>query len=241
MQCSEFVDQVEYRLGPDISRLPGRVLYCGLSAFRDGQLYVMGLNPGGDPSSHDSILDDLQGTRPDDYSAYLCEVWPRYAAGRAPHQRRVAEVCGLLGHEDMRRVFSTNAIFAGTKRAADITTLDALYGLSAKCWPVQKWFLSIVRPRTIVCLGNGALSSFGLLAGWLKMSRDAIASCGPSRSFRDGKWFDAQIHLEGVVPSSKVRVIGIPHPSRFGLSQALCRFLVRERERTLSARGDDAR
>jgi hypothetical protein len=87
-----------------------------------------------------------------------------------------------------------------------------------------------VRPKNIVCLGNDReLSAFSILATWLNIPNEAIESCVPAGSFRDGRWFDASVPLpRDSSPPLTCRVIGVPHPSRFAPSEALRQFLERE-------------
>lgn len=216
----EVIDLVRKHLGIDATR-SGSVLYNGWNTLRPGRVYLMGLNPGGEPHGHPSILESLAAT-PAHHCAYTDECWgtpPRlYARGQSPHQRRVCELVELLG-QHVAAVFAANAIFV---RSVSGEALSEPYKLWAKCWPVHQVFLGIVRPKIVLCLGiERPLSAFELLR--LSCGAGAAASSGGS-SFRDGKWFDCRLTLSdgSLLP---VHAVGAPHPSRFGISEALRAYL----------------
>lgn len=218
---------IEKILGPTVCSQSGGILYSSLSTLRRGTLYLMGLNPGGDPIDiRETIGEDIKKltNRPSNWSAYTDEPWGA-DSGERPHQKRVVEICRLLG-QDVREVFATNAIFV---RTPDAAALKNRYNeLKDRCFKVHQYFLSIVRPKTIICLGNGSFSSFSILKEWLNVREHH----NYGRSFRDGKWFDSTIRLEHLpYLQFRCRIIGLPHPSRFAPSEMLSEFLIREATR----------
>src|ERR1700690_384048 len=91
----------------------GRVIYSAASTFRPGKLYIMGLNPGGDPKNHpgtvrQSLLDFPKRTE----NAYLDEKWRK--SGASPLQQRLCWLTCQLGCS-LRNVFATNLIFVRTQ------------------------------------------------------------------------------------------------------------------------------
>ena len=99
------IQSVVAHLGP-IATQSGTVLYNGWSTLRPGPLYVMGLNPGGDPIGHQSILESLNSVA-EDHCAYKDECWGHpqvYGLGQSPHQKGVCELVSLLGGRHPHRL-----------------------------------------------------------------------------------------------------------------------------------------
>jgi hypothetical protein len=192
----------------------GAVLYSGWSTLRAGSLYIMGLNPGGGASDHRShTIRKSIIERGWHYSAYVNECWGTSSVGKSIHQRRVQSLCCHSWHQPSQ-VFAANAIFY---RSSDSTTLN--YSMWRNCWIIHQWFLSIVRPKVVFCLGNGQVwSPFGFLAQVAKPC--VIQEIGSG--FRDGRVFRGRL-----VPEQEFEctVIGVPHPSRFPVSSPLEAFI----------------
>ncbi len=174
----------------------------------------MGFNPGGDPYFTGSTIIHWAHETDDDYCDYEAD-WG-WREGEAPHQKRVKEYARLLGEPDIKRVFAANAIFLRSRDQGSFPNANEMWKRS---WPVHQFFLSIVRPKFIVCLGNGdGMSSFSLLAS-VANGIPRHSYFGQKKSFRDGKWFDGVFDVDG--GQLVCKVIGVPHPSRFGISQNL--------------------
>jgi len=80
------IDQALDRLPSSIGQRSGSVFYTGRSAFeRSSDLYILGLNPGGDPylQSDETVAADIQQfrTQAADWSAYRDESWQGKAPG----------------------------------------------------------------------------------------------------------------------------------------------------------------
>ena len=124
----------------------GSVLTNGWRTLRHQWLYVMGHNPGGDLGSHPSS----------DYSIRRAtEGLSNNATGLdgsgSIQFNRVVRTIIEGFCEDPDQTFVTNALFARSQDAADLASEeDAIFDA---CWPVHEWFLSIVKPRLILCLG----------------------------------------------------------------------------------------
>lgn len=225
---------------------PGAVLVSGANTLTAGPVYVLGLNPGGDPVRIPRpIIESV--APPDGTSSYTHDCWQPKCSEAQPcshldseglikrqflvrHQRNMIALCATLGATP-QTLFSANAVFA---RSTAKATLREQTGLSlaewwSACWPVHQQFLAIVRPRLIVTLGYGmASSAFGLLH-----SQSDFRSPAPvvDEGRRSGWTFDALLTLSGRDTLS-TRVVGVPHPSYFALGpllEARLRTLVIER------------
>ncbi len=74
----------EERLKPIFAR-SGRVLYSGAHTLRRGPMYLVGLNPGGDPTTHnDTVGSSLRVMLERTENAYLDESWTNCAIGGSP-------------------------------------------------------------------------------------------------------------------------------------------------------------
>lgn len=246
MTRDQLASVVATELGP-LAEVSGSVLGVSASALRPGRFYIMGLNPGGDPTTHgETILQSLRGPdHPLGWSAHSHDCWKcddrptcqhRDPDGRVaevhlrPHQRRVQEAYRALGVVP-GEVLATNAIFA---RSTGEDTLHGTGGLGAwewweKCWPVHQRMLAEVRPDWIVTLGKGyGTSAFGFLMDKAKVPRRDVRPLG-NDDYSDARTFSGTVPLaEG---SLAIRVLGLPHPSYYGVSDLL-QAAIREELRT---------
>jgi hypothetical protein len=141
---------------PHLDATSGSVFYSGRDAFRGpSPIYVLGLNPGGDPESqagdtvgkHVSFVID---EAPAQWSAYSDESWLGKPPGTAKLQRRVRHLLRQVGL-DPRTTPSSNLIFARSQR---ISTLQGgVEGHEEACWAFHKAVIDQLGVRLIVCLG----------------------------------------------------------------------------------------
>jgi hypothetical protein len=239
MTHEELRDLVVSHLPPAMHTRSGAVLGVGVDMIKPSNLYVMGLNPGGDPDTiRTAIIDAL--AQPSGTSGYTHECWQRNCTepmGRCQHvddngrvidraltkhQRNYRAVVGAFGKAP-EEVPTANAIFA---RSASLALLEKQTSHNAAewwrlCWPVHQAILREVMPVTIVTLGRGEVTSaFGLLrreAGY-----PDVRQIGESGR-RGGKAFDWQIKLGDVTLSTTV--IGVPHPSWYAAGPLLLQEL----------------
>lgn len=227
---------VSAALGP-LADISGSVLGASASTLRPGRFYIIGLNPGGDPTMHgQTIRQSLRGPdHPLGWCAHSHDCWKcddrptcqhldpdgRVAEVHLrPHQRRVQAAYRALGVVP-GEVLATNAIFA---RSTGEDTLHGTGGLSAwgwweKCWPVHQRMLAEVRPEWIVTLGKGyGTSAFGFLMDKAKVRRRDVRPLG-NDDYSDARTFVGTLGL--VERSLAVRVLGLPHPSYYGVSDRL--------------------
>jgi len=114
---SGFIATARKQLAPIIDR-SGSVLYSAQSTLRPGKLYLLGLNPGGDPTRHHTIGEDLDQLPHRKRNAYIHESWERHReAGRAPLQQRVQWLMRKLG-QDVEDVCAAKEPIRGFIRAS---------------------------------------------------------------------------------------------------------------------------
>ena len=214
----ETIDRVAAALGERLDD-SGSVMTNGWRTLSPGSLYVMGLNPGGETVRHKEYTIRRNLEELDDSTAALKDG----DNGRfETNVRAMVDAFGLQANA----VFMTNAIFLRTQSQLGLN--GRVHDLFEACWTVHAWFLSIVRPKVILCLGNGrnGSSATGLIAGkagidWDKDVQYAVNE--PSRArFRHGCWFDAEVALPDTSEHHlSCTVVGAPHPSRFGATDGL--------------------
>jgi hypothetical protein len=176
----------------------------------------MGFNPGGDPGERGP---SGEGTIGSSITAVkVKEAWNDWAderyAGRgrySPLQRNIRFVFEELG-ADPRRTFSTNALFVRSSRAEGLSgPWDLWWDI---CWPVHQAFPRVVRPRLVVCLGNGRdLSTWELMRqtgrgppytpNWQRSGNEVA---------KDGKW-RREVTFELGGSTHTCAILGLPHPS----------------------------
>jgi len=222
-------------LGNDAA-LRGWVPYSGLDTLERGPYYFMGYNPREDQANK-PLLETTGNAR--DWSAYTQQCWEcsspapcqhmnaarRLKEGTA-HQDRVIELARLLGTKP-ECIFSANAIFVESRRARELKNADELW---QKCWRVHQRFLALVRPKWIICLGNGEkFSSFQLMKRRAAEPVNVSNPCDNGRSldYRMGKLFHASFDTGDTSPLNDVQVLGVPHPSRFPIPDCLKQFIVK--------------
>jgi hypothetical protein len=204
----------------------GQLLYSGIETLRPGDFYFVGFNPAADgtnPILHKIQLDRRQ------WSAYKQQCWSHPhcnetcpKAGQAPHQKRVRSMMSALGLIP-ERTFATNLIFVESRNVAEIKKEIRMNGLFEYCWRVHEKILAVVRPKYIVCLGNGESgSAFSLVRRRAKSIRNVI----PGGNKVEGqkhvglKSFDGTFALTNAADLD-ARVIGVPHPSRWNCPAGL--------------------
>lgn len=202
----------EHAADPDLrgayDALSGSALTNGWNTLRRQWLYVMGHNPGGDPVTHPAS----------DYSIRLATEGLSNDAtglddnGSAQFNRVVRSLIeGFSGSETADQTFVTNALFVRSQGSADLASKeDAIFDA---CWPVHKWFLSIVQPRLILCLGYQQDPKkrlpFRRIAEKMRVrTLTPIERAGQ----RFGVWVDGQLPV-GAGQSLPVALAAVYHPS----------------------------
>lgn len=137
----------------------GAVFFSGRDAFRStAQLYLLGLNPGGDPGSPgmETIREHTRRVveaSEDDWSAYRDESWRRRPRGTWGMQARVLHLLGELGLCP-GKVPASNVVFLRSRREADLG--NSFADLADRCWPFHAAAMDHLRPRVVLCFGRTA-------------------------------------------------------------------------------------
>jgi len=235
---TELRDLVASSLGP-LADSSGSLLYSGLDTLRPGPVYVVGLNPGGPggkPAAPFLSIADAPFVD-ETWSAYTRDCWKDHIGpcdhldedGRvrephlAKHQRNALVLFDALALP-AEQVLSTNCIFGRSRAISKIKdeTCCDLAAWEAACWTVHQRLLDVVRPTWIISFGYGARTSpFGL---WRQ--RAGSPKFRPVGAGRRGGWtYEGAFDLgEGRQPLS-ARMLGIPHPSYFALSEDVVDFI----------------
>lgn len=184
----------------------GQVLMSGASTLRPGRIYLLGLNPGGDPDNHALMtigqsLDDLVSRTRAERNSYLVE-WPG-GARKNLVRHRILDLIWGLGLEP-HEVCASNLIFTRSPGEASCSYQD----LEA-CWRVHEHILRVVRPKAIVTYGSPVYDAL--------VRRYATWGCVEEHrpvAYCPGPWQARSLHVrEGV------RLIGLPHVSRYAVNK----------------------
>lgn len=133
----------------------GEVIYSSHETLKQGDIYLMGLNPGGGGHTKLGEHIDKMLTRTD--NSYTDEAWTNrkttHRKGEAPLQERVKGLIGSLGY-NIEKVCSTNLIFT-TSRSSN----ELCFGIAGICWAFHEILLDIVKPKIIITFGNSETSA----------------------------------------------------------------------------------
>lgn len=208
----------------------GSIFYSGVQALQEGPFYLMGWNPGGDPKKTDTTIAKSLNRwldYPPNWSEYTHERWktpaepiqvegPLDLKEMTQHQRNVVYFCHTVLKQDVRRVFSANAVSLRTPKGEQLPK-DVAMG---KWWELHRLLMSHVRPKVLICLGHDpkpSASSFALVQKWLDIKvQPEKQPCGQKgKSQVVVRYFPEPILIrlkDGLEPI-ECAVIGIPHPS----------------------------
>jgi len=136
----------------------GKVFYSGRAAFSGpSDLYILGLNPGGDPQAQAAETIDADLARfwegPAWWSDYADESWhgaPPGTWGMAP---RILHMLASL-KLDPRAVPASNVIFVRSSTEATLQANKEV--LLQACWPVHRAVIDALGIRVVICFGGTA-------------------------------------------------------------------------------------
>lgn len=137
----------------------GKAFYSGRNAFSArSALYVLGVNPGGAPTTHDtetvgSHTQDVLKTFADDWSAYRDESWEGAVPGTHGMAPRVLHLFAKLG-VNPGSVPCSNLVFVRSSREGDIK--KDIPSLADLCWPFHAYAIEALQPRVVLCFGKTA-------------------------------------------------------------------------------------
>ena len=184
--------------------MSGRVLCSAAETLRPGPVYLLGLNPGGDPSIHaETVADSLAELPFRKENAYLDESWRGRPNGESLLQRRVQWLLTQLGLA-VRDVCASNLIFI---RSIDATGCGYPQ-TAAQCWPIHDRILEIVKPKLIVTFGNSAISPYRFLHDFHRPAQVVSVRAG------HGNW-----RCLGFELPNGLKIVGLPHLSRYAIDR----------------------
>ena len=207
ISLSAFVVAARHHLAPILNR-SGNILYSSAETLRPGPVYLLGLNPGGNPDDPrhreqtiGSTLDVLHSKRENEYlDVSWRERGVRRPAGQAKLQRRVRRLAEMMGL-NLQTVCSANLLFARSTTAENSDYSE----LAPICWPVHELILGLVQPRLIVVFGNSGISPYSYLVSRFEPAREETFPSG------HGSWCCRSFNVGGM------RVAGLPHLSRYAV------------------------
>lgn len=159
MGLTKFHDDLLTLVPDSLRERSGEVFYSGRAAFaRPAPLYLLGLNPGGDPIRQASetvgrSLDEARSRAKDRWSSYADESWGGRPPGTAKMQPRVLHMMDRLGL-DVRQVPASNVVFVRTTREAALKSEKA--ALLRDCWSVHQSVVDNLGVCVVACMGGTA-------------------------------------------------------------------------------------
>jgi len=182
----------------------GELIYSSHETLKKGDIYLLGLNPGGE--GFITINEHLDKLLIKDTNSYLDESWKNgistWAEGEAPLQKRVDFLITSLGYKT-KDVCASNLIFVTSKSSSEIN-----YGLAGYCWRFHEKILEIIKPKIILCFGISDVSSYSYLLSLYEGAEEEIPS-------RHGNWKCKAFTTN--IDGRKTTVIGIPHLSYYNI------------------------
>lgn len=146
------------RLPTYILQRSGSVFYTGKDAFLgQNPLYILGLNPGGNPDIQRTNtvaghIDDFRN-RSAPWSAYADDSWEGMTPGTCGMQPRVLHMLKRLDL-DPRKVPASNVVFVRSRNEAELDAEKSI--LLRDCWPVHGSVISKLGIRVVLCFGGTA-------------------------------------------------------------------------------------
>lgn len=183
----------------------GEVIYSSHSTLKKGDLYVLGLNPGGE--GFITIREHLNQLLSRNENSFLDEKWKNriseWNKGEAPLQKRVINLLESIGYNP-REVCSSNLIFVTSRTAEEVN-----YGLAGYCWKFHEAVLKIVQPKVILCFGISKISSYSFL-------NEILGGKETTKKAGHGNWdckaFKTKLH------GRDITVVGVPHLSYYNIT-----------------------
>jgi hypothetical protein len=158
MNGDPILGEIQGLVPKDVRDLSGAVLYSGREAWSgDSPLYLMGINPGGDPRLEKRTVSEqveqVLSANPANWSAYRDDSWangtrPPGTSGMQPRVLHLFERLAL----DPSTVPASNLVFVRSRREGDIGSLQ-MRTWAELCWPFHKAIIQKLGVRVIVCFG----------------------------------------------------------------------------------------
>lgn len=194
--------------------LTGATLYSEPHTVAPGAVYLLGTNPGGDSEGKPPIgqlLDRLEQGESSGNDYYDDESWDTPQSRQL--QGTIRAILDVVAPGEQRNVCASNVVFVRSRTVKDLEEkTEGFWQLAEACWPCHAYLLELIRPKLLVTYGNGAGSAYDFVTHKLRQhTRGDVVSepsdCGKTLLFKrtvDLGW-------------GEVRIVGLPHPSRFKL------------------------
>ena len=211
---ARFASAARTALGEERLNRTGATLYSQPFSLAPGDVYILGTNPGGNDIGKDTLKTALtrleQGT--DAGNDYIDAAdWDTHQSKQL--QSTVKALLHLFAPGRERNVCAANLIFV---RSGTLDRLiEPFWQLVDACWPAHEVLLDIVRPKTIVAYGNGDYSAYCYMLHRCKAT--VVRRENPEKSGCGATMLKA---FSYAAPWGEVRVVGLPHPSRYRLLPA---------------------
>lgn len=191
----------------------GEVVYSSHETLKKGDVYLLGLNPGGSSQEHPethipyTIRTHLERMLRRETNSFIDECWENglsnFPIGEAILQKRVIALLKGIGIDDPRTVCASNIIFKTSRSSADLC-----FGLAGLCWPVHEAILKIVQPSLILTYGIQKVSAYEFLKA-LFLKGDEL----PPQPASHGKWNCRGFHCD--IDGNPTFVAAVPHLSYY--------------------------
>lgn len=178
----------------------GKVIYSAADTLRPGDIYLLGINPGGVPDEPDSetIGQNLAKFPTKICNDYLDEYWPSRTRAL---QDNVKSLLFDLQY-DVRQVCASNVVFTRSQREPRYKEFK-LY--ASICWPVHAFVISVIRPRMILVFGKSPFWYLWESAGKPEMEQE------PSGNYNKARKPTLCRSFRTDYANHKTVVVGIPH------------------------------
>lgn len=208
-QLPSFAENVLKHILDDI----GEVVYSSHETLKKGDVYLLGLNPGGNGQEHPethvpyTIRSHLERMLRREENSYYDECWENrqsdYPKGGAPLQKRVIALLEGVGISNPRTVCASNIIFKTSRGSAELC-----FGLAGLCWPVHEAILKIIQPSLILTYGIDKVSAYEFLKA-LFLKGDEL----PPQRASHGEWHCRGFHCD--IDGIPTFVAAVPHLSYY--------------------------
>ena len=162
MADDPLTDELVGLVPPDLRDVSGHLLYTGRDAWTDpSPLYLMGVNPGGDPDvireTVTSSTERILRREAANWSAYRDDRWTHPSGdtrppGTAPMQQNVLHMLSTLGL-DPGTVPASNLVFVRSRAEGDIPR-QQMRALAEACWPFHRGVIDRLGIRGKPLLSN---------------------------------------------------------------------------------------
>jgi hypothetical protein len=156
---NKMIEEFANLIPPELEHLSGSVFYSGRNAFKgDKSLYILGLNPGGDPlkQKNETVTWHTEGVlkrKPDDWSEYEDESWNGKPTGTYRSQPRVLHLFKELNVSPYN-VPTSNICFVRSNILLAIA--KGFHGYAELCWPFHQEVINELKIKVILCFGKDA-------------------------------------------------------------------------------------